>query len=255
MLVVFGEDPGKVQRTLEDRGYTISDVSHSREFHSLLAEGKTKFPVVIAGLGSASVECVLSELSILRDHRGMKYINLVHAGTCGSSPDYKIGQPVVVDKAQLNNEGAQSFYTADKTYAYPSKALMEEAKKLKIPRGTIISSDAFYGYGCLLAEQGGKEVPVYSGPKLRSTNPPPGFLRFREVYNRFLEHKEPYLVDMETAFLYSLSGQMKGVESVSIKGVSNHIPFNPSNYIGDEDKALGSSLEQAVRLLEHLNKA
>jgi uridine phosphorylase len=257
MLVVFGEDPLKVKKSLEKKGYAVNDVSHSREFHTFYAKSKSdEFPFIVAGLGSASVECVLSELAMLNGQSNPgSSINLVLGGTCGASPNhYKIGDAVPIAEGLVNNSGSYSFYSSGRKKVFrPSSDLFTLTTKLfselegREPKGhRMTSSDAFYGFGCLL--DGTK--PFYSGAKLEGGQMPAGFVNFERLY----QSRKPYLIDMETAFFYAFCNRLSGLKGVAIKGVSNYVPFDPSNYIGDEDKALNSSLDKCVKVISYLNK-
>ncbi|MBN2457954.1 hypothetical protein JXB31_02375 [Candidatus Woesearchaeota archaeon] len=265
MLIVFGEDATKVQNRLIRLGYDIENINSSREFHTFNASNKDySFPLIVAGLGSASVECVLSEIGMKRQERvdqltaGMKEaeaekidndykINLYLAGTCGASKDYTLGETVILTMGRINNNGSSWFYQSGRKRLFgPSAGLLKKANEdLGMKVGNIFSSDAFYGFGCILKDN----QLEYSGAPLNAEDTKhKGFEKFKELYNS----KEPYLIDMETAVFYMLCQRLKGLEGIAIKGVSNFVPFDVDNAIthSNERLALESSIDSCVKLIE-----
>lgn len=157
-------------------------------------------------MGSASVEVVLSEPSIL----GVS--NLVLTGSCGASYDYDLGSAKILTEASANNPGVIRYYgdTGAGPY-YPDAALLKTADELGLGYAAMLSSDAFYGFGCLPDEQ---KKPVYVGGRMQYE--PEGFREFRELY----ESASTYLIDMEVAHVYALAALFE-MRAIAIKGVSN----------------------------------
>jgi len=241
VMVVFGEDNMIIQKTLKDLGQRPSLRIQTREFSTyLVANNSGTFTLISAGLGSASVEIVLAELSL---HQAAK---VVLAGSCGASSHFRLGEPLLLTEAKMVNRGSLEYYLRGKSgLSRPSPLLVRVAKELCLQEARIVSSDAFYGFGCLLDSQG---KPVYAGPKLKDSRPP-GYVKFKRMY----ESKKRYLVDMETAFFYGLCATF-GLEGVAIKSPSNHIPFHPKRFISQETKAVHSSVAKAIELISLLTR-
>jgi uridine phosphorylase len=210
ILVVFGEDKDKVAKLLN-----AEHKSSNREFH--LYE-KDNILVIVAGLGSASVEAVMNEIAFTS-----KDSKVVLAGTCGASKDFELGEPYAISKGTMQNLGSWVYYGDKKTAAPTMKTDMKTAE--------IISTDAFYGFGC-----------NKNGPASATKNPSPkGYRDFKKLLSK------PFLIDMETAFFYAFLEEFN-LTGISIKAASNYIPFE-SDIIGKEDIALEKSLKEAVRIL------
>jgi uridine phosphorylase len=239
VMVVFGEDNTKIQETLKSVDQEPFLTRHTREFNTYRVAGDSnEFTLIVAGLGSASVEIVLAELSFLNVDK------VVLAGSCGASSNYKLGEPLLLTGARMINFGSAGYYLKEKPQlSMPSFFLIDIAKKLDLQEAQIVSCDAFYGFGCLLNNEG---EPVYAGPGFDNQQPP-GYLEFKEMY----ESKRPYLVDMETAFFYALC-RCFGLDGIAIKSPSNHIPFNPKRFISQEEEAVRSSITKTIKLISLL---
>lgn len=241
ILLVFGEDASKVLAVLNKQGIDAKELSYSREFY---VYDTLNFSLVIAGLGSASVECALSDIAIVRE--GYE-TNIILAGSAGVSRDFKIGETFILEEGFINNNGSVDYYGDNEERVYePNSFLKEHASSLDIRKEKIISSDAFYGFGSI--SKGDKLL--YSGAILNNKDDAVGFRRFKELY----ESEKSYVIDMEVAFFYALCSKFKGLRGLAIKAASNYVPFDVDSPISqkDEEKALSESIKHCVNVIDLL---
>ncbi len=247
ILLIFGEETGRVLTAVSDIGCRTREVARRRESVSLRVKRKTaEFTVVMAGYGSASVASALHELATSGARR------FVLAGTCGGSSHHPLGKVYLIGRAAFNpvgGPGGMGFYRRMEPgdEFFPSPELLNAARPLGLDPApsSLISSDTFHGFGGVLNRD---KTLSYKAPPAKDGLPPPGFESFRKLY----ESGQPFLLDMETAFFYGICDSWNQVEGIAIRAVSNYIPFDPDDPIPEEGKALEASLVKAVELMELL---
>ena len=230
VVLVLGEEAGKVTDSLKAIGCELIEISRRRESRTIRASrNKTSFPVVLGGYGSASATSTLHELIVL----GAK--NFIMAGTCGASRHFSPGEIFIISRAVFNPPGAAGgagYYLhsnpGQEFVPDPELLIISRSLNLETAGSAIISCDTFYGFGGIIDENGQLR---YDGPALNEDNVTPGFQAFRDLLNR----DDPFLLDMETAFFYALCQAFQGVKGIAIRGISNYVPFNPDDFIPEED--------------------
>ncbi len=248
VVLVCGEDPDETVRALEALGLKPRLIKTNREFHTYSVDGNGGgFTFCVTGIGSASVEISVTELYKC----GARIF--AHTGTCGSlSGAGRPGEVALVEQA-LRFDGASFHYSpgtpGDAVAANPAHnrlaaSAIKDARLRFISRD-IISTDTFYCMGA------GKDVDgktVYPGvPLKKDFFPPPGYAAFKAL----LDSGKPYVIDMEAAaFLLICSAIDDEIFYVSLKGVSNSVPFEPGEQVAETGAALRAALEASIAVIE-----
>jgi uridine phosphorylase len=247
VVLVCGEDPAETERALTALGFKPRLIKTNREFHTYSIDGDGGgFTVCVTGIGSASVEISITELYKC----GARIF--AHTGTCGSlSGAAKPGEVALVEQA-LRFDGASFHYSpgapgdavaADPAHNSLASAALRDSGIDFIARD-IISTDTFYCMGA------GKDVDgktIYPGvPLKKDFFPPPGYSAFKAL----LDSGKPYVIDMEAAaFLLICSAIDDEIFYVSLKGVSNSVPFEPGEQVAETGAALKAALKAATAVI------
>ncbi|MFC1474600.1 hypothetical protein ACFLQK_01025 [bacterium] len=248
-LLVCGEDKRDVLSALDGMGVEYEPVKEFREFRAYrLAGGSEDMTLCITGLGSASVEILLTELFFC----GARAFAL--AGTCGSlSPEFPVGTLVLASGAE-RHDGASFHYNADPGPAEADPEFLAIAENLlagtgvAFKKGRMISTDTFY---CMGARTGENGSPEYTGIPLKPEfHPPPAFSALKEI----IEKKIPFAIDMETATFYALCSYMKEkVFNIAVKSVANMVPFAGGEQVENTRDALAGAVRAALCILEEID--
>ncbi len=248
VVLVCGEDPAETARALEALGLKPRLVKSNREFHTYSLDGDGGgFTVCVTGIGSASVEISVTELYKC----GARIF--AHTGTCGSlSGAGRSGEVALVERA-LRFDGASFHYSpgafGEAVAANPSHnsfaSAALRAAGIEFISRDIISTDTFY---CMGAGKDGDGKIVYPGvPLKKDFFPPPGYAAFKAL----LDSGIPYVIDMEAAaFLLICSEIDDNIFYVSLKGVSNAVPFEPGEQVAETGAALKSAIEASIAVIE-----
>jgi hypothetical protein len=71
-----------------------------------------------------------------------------------------------------------------------------------------------------------------------------------EKFRQLQQSGRPYLIDMETGYLYAFGSVFQNFRYCAVKGVSNYVPFDPGNVMAEGQKALRNSIKASLQLLE-----
>ncbi|HOC91067.1 MAG TPA: hypothetical protein PKH33_01725 [bacterium] len=248
VVLVCGEDPAETEHALAALGFKPRLIKINREFHTYSVDsGSGGFTVCVTGIGSASVEISVTELYKC----GARIF--AHTGTCGSlSGAGRSGEVALVERA-FRFDGASFHYATgkqgDAVAANPShNRLAASAIKdaiLGFISRDIISTDTFY---CMGAGKDGDGKTIYPGvPLKKDFFPPPGYAAFKAL----LDSGKPYVIDMEAAaFLLICSAIDDEIFYVSLKGVSNSVPFEPGEQVAETGAALRAAIAASIAVIE-----
>jgi uridine phosphorylase len=229
-VLICGEDLAVITNVLKELNITYDLVLKKREFSIFVINyNKKKLTLAVTGLGSASIELILQELLQVD-------INVIGlAGTCGISKHFELGEPIFINQASYEF-GSPDFYDDFKIKTfYPNSKF--KPGELKSAMG--VSSDSFYAIGGVLEQN----RIVYKGAKTKKT--PPAVLKFEKLYNS----NEPYVIDMETAFFFAFQNIFKNFKCFCVRAGSNYVPFDPKDFIKDENTAVKNSLIEVLRII------
>ncbi|HOY64114.1 MAG: Uridine phosphorylase [bacterium ADurb.Bin236] len=248
VVLVCGEDPAETGRALAALRFKPRLIKINREFHTYSVDcDDGGFTVCVTGIGSASVEISVTELYKC----GARVF--AHTGTCGSlSGAGRPGEVALVEQA-LRFDGASFHYSpgapgeavaANPAHNRLAASAIKDASLGFISRD-IISTDTFY---CMGASKNSDGKTIYPGvPLKKDFFPPPGYAAFKAL----LDSGKPYVIDMEAAaFLLICSAIDDDIFYVSIKGVSNAVPFEPGEQVAETGAALKAAIEASIAVIE-----
>lgn len=212
LLLLIGED-SQTSSTLLDTHFGPPSLTHS--FRGYLFQKRPRLTTLFSGMGTASVEPLLWELSLTR-----KISRMLLVGTAGAMPNGHAtpGTAYVLTHARAAGSGLDAIGLRDAFAAnWPTPANTSTA--------TVVSTDFYYGFS---------KTVLASRHPLNATALP---LLFQSATED--------LVDMETAPFYALSHLLfpPGVQYLSIKS-----PANPAGISHPHLDATPAALEACLKL-------
>ena len=115
-----------IREILNELKIEIKKQYYEREFHVIYTKD---YLILVTGIGSASVEIAANELAMIEIEK------VFLAGTCGTSKDFKIGEPVFINEAKFS-QGSPLYYTKEKSFKPKIQSSLQPV--------TCVSSDSFY---------------------------------------------------------------------------------------------------------------
>lgn len=170
--------------------------------------------------------------------------NFILAGTCASLSDRVKSSDIISPRAiQLRSGAMDEYIRRDGFTPEADDHLFEQLRRYAANNNhtfiddiSHVSTDAFYGFGAELDQDG---QAVYAGHELKGGRTP-------VALTDLLDDNKVDTLDMEIAPFYTLGGLLKDCHYLAIKYPSNSIPWDAS-FNGDTiESALGRSIKLSL---------